>query len=89
MLNQETMYTILMLVVMMGLVYFLTIRPQKKQQKEMDEMRNSLQVGDEIITIGGIVGKIVILKEDYLTIETAGEKTRLEFTKWAIGAKKE
>ena len=83
------MYTVLMLVVMLGLMYFLTIRPQKKQQKEMEEMRNSLQVGDNVITIGGIVGKIVILKEDYVTIETSGEKTRFEITKWAIGAKQE
>lgn len=78
-----------MIVAMFAILYFVTIRPQKRQQKEHEEMLSALQVGDKIITIGGIVGQIVILKEDYCTIETAGEKTRIEITKWAIRTKQQ
>lgn len=62
--------TILMLVGMLAVMYFFMIRPQKKQDRELAEMRNNLSVGDEIITIGGIVGSIVIIKDDKLMIET-------------------
>ncbi len=77
-------YSILMMVGMFAFFYFFMIRPQKKKEKEIAEMRANLKVGDKIITIGGIVGTIVLLKEDYVTIETSGMKTRLEFTKWGI-----
>jgi preprotein translocase subunit YajC len=65
--------------------YVFAIRPQKKRQKEITEMRNNLRVGDEIVTIGGIYGKIVKLKEDIVTIEVGSNKTKLDLTKWAIG----
>lgn len=66
--------------------YFLAIRPQKKRDKQITEMRNSLKVGDEIITIGGIIGKVLKVKEDILTIEVGSTKTRLNITKWAVGS---
>ena len=59
---------ILMLVVMFAALYFLMIRPQKKQEKQVNDMRNNLQVGDEITTIGGVIGKIVSIKEETITI---------------------
>lgn len=62
--------TILMLVGMVAIFYFLIIRPQKKQEKQVAEMRNSIGVGDEIITIGGIVGTVLIIKDDKMMIET-------------------
>lgn len=65
--------------------YLFAIRPQKKREKEIQEMRNSLAVGDEVITIGGIYGKIIVLKEDIVTLEVGSTKTRLDVTKWAIG----
>ena len=66
--------------------YFLLIRPQRKQQKSHDEMVQSLSRGDEVVTIGGIIGKIVHLTDDRMTIKTADE-TRLEIERSKIGRK--
>lgn len=66
--------------------YFFAIRPQRKKEKEIKEMRGSLRVGDEVITIGGIQGKIVKLKVDTVTLEVSTAKTKLEVTRWAIGS---
>ena len=65
-------------------MYFLMIRPQKKQQKKEQEIRENTQVGDEITTIGGIVGKVVTVKEDSLIIETGADKNKMKITRWAI-----
>ena len=64
--------------------YFLLIRPQKKQEKQQAEMRNSLQVGDEITTIGGIIGKITSIKGETITIETSKDKTKIRFLRTAV-----
>ena len=64
--------------------YFFGIRPQKKQEKEANNMRNSLAVGDEITTIGGIIGKIVSIKEETCVIETSHERTKIRILKTAI-----
>ena len=73
----------LMLLVLVG-AYFLMIRPQKKQEKQINNMRNNLQVGDEITTIGGIVGKIVSIKEETITIETSHDRTKIRFLRSAV-----
>jgi len=86
--NQETGeldYTsILMLVAMGGLMYFMIIRPQSKQKKKEQEMRSNLEVGDGVTTIGGIVGRIVSLKDDSFVLETSSDRTRIRFHKGAI-----
>lgn len=74
---------ILMALLFVGM-YFLMIRPQKKQQKKEQEIRENTQVGDEITTIGGIVGKVVTVKEDSLIIETGADKNKMKITRWAI-----
>ncbi|MDX9917520.1 MAG: preprotein translocase subunit YajC [Gudongella sp.] len=66
--------------------YFFAIRPQRKKEKEIKEMRGSLRMGDEVITIGGIQGKIIKLNVDTVTLEVSSAKTRLEVTRWAIGS---
>ncbi len=66
--------------------YLFAIRPQKKKEKEIKEMRDNLKVGDEVITIGGIYGKILLSKEDVVTLEVGSTKTRLDMTKWSIGS---
>lgn len=66
--------------------YFLLIRPQQQRDKKIKEMRKNLKVGDEIVTIGGIYGKITKIKEDIITIEVGQDKTKLPVTKWAIGS---
>ena len=75
---------ILMMVAVFAVMYFLMIRPQKKKQKEEQAMRDNLQIGDEITTIGGIVGKIVTVKDDSLIIETGADRNRMKITRWAI-----
>ncbi|WP_026893967.1 preprotein translocase subunit YajC [Clostridiisalibacter paucivorans] len=67
------------------LFYFLLIRPQQKKDKKIREMRSNLKVGDEIVTIGGIKGKIINLKDEALTIEVGADKTKLTVARWAIG----
>ena len=64
--------------------YFFLIRPQKKQEKAANDMRNALQVGDEITTIGGVIGKIVSIKDETITIETSKDKTKIRFLKSAV-----
>ena len=76
--------TIIMLVVMVAVFYFFMYRPQKKQEKATNDMRNSLQVGDEITTIGGIVGKVVNIKDPIVDIETGRNGTKLRILKSAI-----
>ena len=76
--------TIIMLVGMVAVFYFLLIRPENKRKKEAEQMRSSLKVGDEIVTIGGIHGKVVNVKEDKFVIETGADQVRIEFAKWAI-----
>lgn len=77
---------ILMMVILFALMYFMMIRPQKKKDKEIKQMRDSLAVGDEVITIGGIHGKIVKVSDEVVTLEMAHAKQRIEFSKWAVGS---
>ena len=72
------------LVLIFVVMYFLLIRPQRKKDKEQQQMRNNLEVGDEVITIGGIIGIVVSLKEDNVIIETAGERNKIRIKRWAI-----
>lgn len=76
--------TIIMLVAVFVVFYFFGIRPQKKQEKEVATMRNNLQVGDEITTIGGIIGKIVSIKEETCVIETSRDGTKIRILKSAV-----
>ena len=69
----------------LAVFYLMIIKPQKKKEKQIQEMRTNLRVGDEVTTIGGICGKIINVKEDYVTIEVKPNKTRMEMTRWAIG----
>lgn len=78
---------IIMIVVMLAIMYFLLIRPENKKKKAAEEMRNSLKVGDQITTIGGIVGTICAVKDKTIVIETGADRVRVEFTKWAVSSK--
>lgn len=80
------MGTIVMLVVMIGVFYFLLIRPENKRKKEAENMRSSVKTGDKITTIGGIVGTVVNVKEDRLVIETGADQVRLELMKWSVSS---
>ena len=76
--------SLVMIVAMLALLYFFMIRPQKKQEKEVNAMRDSLMVGDEITTIGGIIGKIVSIKDETLVLETSRDGTKIRILKSAV-----
>ena len=80
----DVLFPIILLVIMFAAMYFLTIRPQKKAEKEANDMRNNLEVGDEITTIGGIIGKVVSIKEETCVIETSKNGTKIRILKTAI-----
>lgn len=77
---------ILYLVVIIAVFYFFMIRPEKKRKKQAEEMRNSLSVGDNITTIGGMVGKIVNVSGDFITFETGEDRVRIKIAKWGISS---
>jgi len=77
---------LVMMVVMLAVFYFFLIRPENKKKKEAAEMRNGLKVGDNITTIGGIIGDIVSVKDESIVIETSADKVRVEFCKWAVSS---
>jgi len=82
----QQLTSIVMMVVLFGAMYFLMIRPQKKKDKEVKAMRDSLSQGDEVITIGGIHGKVVKVNDQVVTLEMAYGKQKINFSKWAIGS---
>ena len=83
-MNGSLLTTVLPLVLLLGIMYFLLIRPQKKREKEVNAMRSGIQVGDEIITIGGICGKIVKTKDESLVIQVGADKVKFEIMRWAV-----
>lgn len=80
-------YTLVMVVAMVAIFYFMLIRPENKKKAQMTELRNSLAVGDEITTIGGIVGTVCAVKDNSIVIETGADRVRLEMMKWAVSTK--
>ncbi|PAB60890.1 preprotein translocase subunit YajC [Anaeromicrobium sediminis] len=84
-MQQQFMQPIIMTVVFIAIFYFFIIRPQKKREKEVKDMRSNLKVGDYVVTIGGIQGKISKIKEDDITMEVGSDKVKLRIARWAIG----
>jgi preprotein translocase subunit YajC len=80
----SALVTFIPIILMVALMYFLMIRPQNKKEKKVAEMRNSIEVGDEITTIGGIVGRVASIKEDTFVLETGSDRVKLRFKRWAI-----
>lgn len=82
--NKSAASSILLMVVLFGAMYFLMIRPQKKKQKEEQNVRDSIQIGDEITTIGGVIGRVVTVKDDSIVIETGADRVKMKMQRWAI-----
>ena len=78
--------TVIMLVLMLAVFYFMLIRPENKRKKEAEEMRSAVKTGDRITTIGGIIGTVVHVKEDRVVLETGADQVRIEIAKWAISS---
>lgn len=72
---------------MLFIMYFVAIRPQKKKDQAITTMRNSLEVGDYVTTIGGIIGRVVSIRDDKITLETGADRVKIHITKWAIQTK--
>lgn len=81
------MESLILIAAMFAMLYFFMIRPENKRKKEAQKMRDSLSVGDEITSIGGITGTICAVKEHTIVIETGADRVRLEMMKWAISTK--
>ena len=82
--TQSMLPMLLIMAALFGLMYFTSIRPQKKRQKEEQQLRENLQIGDEITTIGGIMGRIVTIKEDSIIIETGADRVKMRIMRWAV-----
>ncbi len=82
--QQSPVMTIVMFGAIFVAMYFLMIRPQKKKQKEEQNLRDSIQIGDEITTIGGIMGRVITVKDDSIVLETGADRVKMKFTRWAI-----
>ncbi|QOX62707.1 preprotein translocase subunit YajC [Anoxybacterium hadale] len=80
----QQLATLMPLILLIVIMYFLLIRPQKKREKSVAAMRNSVKVGDEIITIGGICGKVVKTKDEVLTIQVGADRVKFEIMRWAV-----
>ena len=76
--------TIIMLLAMVAIFYFMLIRPENKRKKEAEQMRSAVKVGDKVTTIGGILGKVVHVSDEKFVLETGADQVRIEFTKWAL-----
>ena len=83
--TQQMIMGLLMWVVVFGVFYFLLIRPQKKKDKELKEMRENLNVGDKVTTIGGIIAHVAKVEENAVILEIGPNITKVPFEKWAIG----
>ena len=83
--TQQMIMGLLMWVVVFGVFYFLLIRPQKKKDKELKEMRENLNVGDKVTTIGGIIAHVAKVEENAVILEIGPNRTKVPFEKWAIG----
>ena len=82
--NMSMLWMIPVYAVIIGAMYFIMIRPQRKKQKEEQKMRENLQVGDEIVTIGGIYGRVISLKEDTMVIESKADRSKMTIARWAL-----
>ncbi len=80
----ETLVSLFPLLLLVVVFYFFLYRPQKKQEKEVADMRNSIELGDIVVTNGGIVGMVTKVKDDMLLIETGGNRTKIQIQKWAV-----
>ena len=80
------MTSIIMIVAMIAVFYFLMIRPENKRKKEAEQMRSAVKTGDQITTIGGIIGTVVNVKDDKIVMETSADQVRVELAKWAISS---
>ncbi len=79
---RQLMANTLPFVVVLVVMYFMLISPQKKREKKLNDMRSGVEIGDGVVTAGGIIGRVISIKEDTLVIESASSRIRIK--RWAI-----
>lgn len=84
--SQQFMFQGIILVAFLAIMYFMLIKPQKKKEQEIENMRSSIKIGDEIVTIGGIMGRVVKTKDESLIIQVGADKTKFEVKRWAVSS---
>ena len=84
--SSSSMFSMLWIVVLLGVMYAVMIIPENKRKKKAQQMRDSIEVGDKITTIGGMIGKVVHVADDRITFETGEDRVRIEVTKWAVSS---
>lgn len=82
---QQLIMSVVLWIVVFGVFYFLLVRPQKKKDKELKEMRDSINVGDKVVTIGGLCATVAKVEEERVVLEVGPNRTKMPFEKWAIG----
>lgn len=82
--SSSSLFSMLWIVVLLGVMYAVMVIPENKRKKKAQQMRDSIEVGDKITTIGGMIGKVVHVTEDTITFETGEDRVRIETTKWAV-----
>ena len=82
--GSQILVMVVYIVIIVGAMYFFMIRPQRKKQKEEEKMRSNVQVGDEVITIAGVYGRIVAIKEDSLIMESGPDRSKQRIARWSI-----
>ncbi len=83
-MNGDMTYTLIMIIILIAVFYLFMIRPESKRKKQQEEMRSNLRKGDQITTIGGVVGRVVKIEDNTIIIETSEDRVRMEFAKWAV-----
>ena len=82
----ETLFTLLPMILIIVFMFILIYLPQKRQDKKDAAMRNSLEIGDQVTTIGGVIGRVVAIKDDTFVLETGADRVKIRFTKSAISS---
>ncbi|MDR3149592.1 MAG: preprotein translocase subunit YajC [Oscillospiraceae bacterium] len=85
-MDPQQLLSLAPLLILVVVFYFFILRPENKKKKAIAEMRSNISVGSEITTQGGIVGKVVSIKDDLITIETGDDRVRVQLTRWAVGS---
>lgn len=88
-MNTNMIISIVYMVALFAIFYFLFIRPQRKKEKQLEELRSSLEVGQMVTTIGGMLATIAKVEEEFVVLEVGPNRTKMPFKKWAIASVEE
>lgn len=85
-MDRNLIFTVVYMVALLAIFYFLFIRPQRKKEKQLNDLRSSLQVGQTVTTIGGMIATVAKVEDDFVVLEVGPNRTKMPFKKWAISS---